>query len=354
MALIKCPECGLSISDKAAACPNCGYPLQPAPEPVEYELTRSNPSESKGAEFLRVFAWLFWIGGLIVAIITGIVEKETRYYPYTEKAFDWGIFLTALGTYAVYGGLIWSVASLFDDVHNIRTLLSSLQLSKKNGSRFIGKKQQSHNKSGHTKLQSSDNADDEMADSVPSVSAEDLFTFGSYPQTDDGDVDSPIVWQVLAKKGDKALLISQYALESLPYNADGGNVAWENCSLRSWLNDEFFNRAFSSDEKAYITKPDDASKNPDNVFLLSSSDAKTYLHGDSSRVCLPTDYANSQGIHLDEQSSAPSSCYWWLRSSGADDGFAECVCNDGSISSRGYEVGSTGIGVRPCIWVLLS
>ncbi|MDO4827890.1 MAG: zinc-ribbon domain-containing protein, partial [Clostridia bacterium] len=27
MALIKCPECGLSISDKAAACPNCGYPL---------------------------------------------------------------------------------------------------------------------------------------------------------------------------------------------------------------------------------------------------------------------------------------------------------------------------------------
>ncbi|MDO4384502.1 MAG: zinc-ribbon domain-containing protein [Clostridia bacterium] len=33
MALIKCPECGLSISDKAAVCPNCGYPLQPAPEP---------------------------------------------------------------------------------------------------------------------------------------------------------------------------------------------------------------------------------------------------------------------------------------------------------------------------------
>ena len=76
--------------------------------------------------------------------------------------------------------------------------------------------------------------------------------------------------------------------------------------------------------------------------------------GDSSRVCLPTDYANSQGIHLDEQSSAPSSCYWWLRSSGANNSFAECVCNDGSISSRGYEVGSTGIGVRPCIWVLLS
>lgn len=355
MALIKCPECGLSISDKAAACPNCGYPLHPAPEPVEYELQKTYNSDSSAAGFLRFLAVLVWIGGLILAIATSYVDKTFgTYHTYTEKAFDWGTFSTTLLTYALYGGLIWSVSLLFEDVHNISTSLSSLQLSKKNVSRFTGKKQQSHNKSGHTKLQSSDNTDDEMADFAPSVGAEDLFTFGSYPQTDDGDVDSPIVWQVLAKKGDKALLISQYALESSPYNAEGGNVAWENCSLRSWLNDEFYNRAFSSDEKAYITKPDDASKNPDNVFLLSSSDAKAYFHGDSSRVCLPTDYANSQGIHLDEQSSAPSSCYWWLRSSGANNGFAECVCNDGSISSRGYEVGSTGIGVRPCIWVLLS
>lgn len=81
---------------------------------------------------------------------------------------------------------------------------------------------------------------------------------------------------------------------------------------------------------------------------------KAYFRDDSSRICLPTDYANSRGTRLDKQSSAPSSCYWWLRSSGADNGFAECVCNDGSISSRGYEVDSPDIGVRPCIWVSLS
>lgn len=28
MALIKCPECGKEISDKASACPNCGMPLR--------------------------------------------------------------------------------------------------------------------------------------------------------------------------------------------------------------------------------------------------------------------------------------------------------------------------------------
>jgi hypothetical protein len=30
MALIDCPECGASVSDKAAACPKCGYPMKPA------------------------------------------------------------------------------------------------------------------------------------------------------------------------------------------------------------------------------------------------------------------------------------------------------------------------------------
>ncbi len=29
MALISCPECGTSISDKAAACPKCGNPMKP-------------------------------------------------------------------------------------------------------------------------------------------------------------------------------------------------------------------------------------------------------------------------------------------------------------------------------------
>ena len=28
MALIKCPECGKEISDKASNCPNCGCPIE--------------------------------------------------------------------------------------------------------------------------------------------------------------------------------------------------------------------------------------------------------------------------------------------------------------------------------------
>jgi hypothetical protein len=31
MALVQCPECLREVSDKAVACPNCGYPLQNSP-----------------------------------------------------------------------------------------------------------------------------------------------------------------------------------------------------------------------------------------------------------------------------------------------------------------------------------
>lgn len=35
MALIKCPECGKEISDKAFACPNCGNPMNQPPQQVQ-------------------------------------------------------------------------------------------------------------------------------------------------------------------------------------------------------------------------------------------------------------------------------------------------------------------------------
>ena len=32
--LIKCPECGKEVSDRAASCIHCGYPLQSAPQKI--------------------------------------------------------------------------------------------------------------------------------------------------------------------------------------------------------------------------------------------------------------------------------------------------------------------------------
>jgi len=38
MALIKCPECSNEVSDQAASCPKCGYPLKAATPPLSTDL----------------------------------------------------------------------------------------------------------------------------------------------------------------------------------------------------------------------------------------------------------------------------------------------------------------------------
>ena len=138
--------------------------------------------------------------------------------------------------------------------------------------------------------------------------------FGNYPQTNDVNDNSPIEWLVLESDGETALLISRYALDCKPYNERYEATTWETCTLRSWLNSEFFNKAFSTEEKQYILQSDvSADKNPkystnpgnatkDNVFLLSIVEANKYFKSDDARKCAPTgtvkSYAQIQQRHL--------------------------------------------------------
>jgi TM2 domain-containing membrane protein YozV len=47
MALISCPECSTKVSDRAASCPSCGYPIaQPASSPVWSSELPSGPEAS--------------------------------------------------------------------------------------------------------------------------------------------------------------------------------------------------------------------------------------------------------------------------------------------------------------------
>ncbi len=41
MALIKCPECGREVSDRAQACPQCGCPIAPKPVSVAAQNQKS-------------------------------------------------------------------------------------------------------------------------------------------------------------------------------------------------------------------------------------------------------------------------------------------------------------------------
>lgn len=48
MALIHCPECGREVSDLAAACVHCGYPLRAASLPARYAIILADPGPNPG------------------------------------------------------------------------------------------------------------------------------------------------------------------------------------------------------------------------------------------------------------------------------------------------------------------
>jgi len=190
--------------------------------------------------------------------------------------------------------------------------------------------------------------------------------FGSYPQRSNGET-APIEWLVLKNDGQKALLISKYALDCQPYNTSRTGVTWKTSSLRNWLNSTFFNQAFGSNEQNMIRSTQvTADANPmfttslgndtkDNVFLLSIPEAKKYFISDTARMCAPTDYAIAKGAYADDdyKTGGRAACWWWLRSPGDSSNYAAIVSHVGSVNCRGYNVRSSSGAVRPALWINL-
>ena len=90
----------------------------------------------------------------------------------------------------------------------------------------------------------------------------DTVILGFYEQDNDlSNGPEPIEWQVIGTRDGHTLLISKYALESSKYNENYMEIDWENSTLRSWLNNDFYNTAFSaSDRKRIVTAHNE---NPD-------------------------------------------------------------------------------------------
>jgi hypothetical protein len=64
MALVQCPECNRALSDKAVACPFCGYPLARPSRLKEWDLLIEKTRKRWKA--LRVLGWLLIAAGLMV------------------------------------------------------------------------------------------------------------------------------------------------------------------------------------------------------------------------------------------------------------------------------------------------
>jgi hypothetical protein len=150
----------------------------------------------------------------------------------------------------------------------------------------------------------------------------------------------------------------------------GGSTVYANnykeSHIRSWLNNNFYNTAFTTEEKARIqtTTVDNSvastKYNPnqyacantsDKVFLLSYAEATSATYGlstDASRQLQPSSYAQSQGVF-----TYSSNSFWWLRSPSHNFGgnYAQLVFYNGGVSNN--RIYGTNRGVVPALWISL-
>ncbi len=227
----------------------------------------------------------------------------------------------------------------------------------------------------------------------------DCVWFGRYWQGDtngDGKADKndekqPIKWRVLSVDGDDAFLLADQNLDMGKYNeAYKKEMAWEFCTMRSWLNglgpssnlegkdyqdNSFLEDAFTGWEQPAIrttkvvnegnpeTEAEGGSDTNDKIYLLSIAEVQNPAYGfanngyeTKTREAANTAYVADSGKtdSIFPIPSAGKNDRWWLRSPGDNLQCASVVASDGYVLYSGSYVMASGIAVRPALHLDLS
>lgn len=91
----------------------------------------------------------------------------------------------------------------------------------------------------------------------------------------------PIEWSVLKEESFGTLVISKDRIALMEFNYSSSNNNWGSCSLRKFLNGDFFNQAFSDDEKKKIVNVK-LDNTKDDIFILTEDEVKTLLKDDGN------------------------------------------------------------------------
>ena len=170
----------------------------------------------------------------------------------------------------------------------------------------------------------------------------------------------PLRWKCCSETQGKVILINENIVDSMPYNNNFVECNWANSSIRSFLNNDFYEVAFSDEEKkmiiCVITHTEDNPKYgtpggedvSDRVFLLSINEVNYYLKTDKEREKKPTDYAKRNGAYCNRKNK---NGYWWLRNTGYHSTGACGVDDYGYVSRSGNGVIDNSNGIVPAIWI---
>lgn len=207
------------------------------------------------------------------------------------------------------------------------------------------------------------------------VKVGDTVTFGKF----DGE---PIQWDVLDKDDESVLLISHYVLTYSPYSQLSKDddrtlpTNWKVSLLRKYLNGEFYDTSFTTEEQASIQTvkitntsseeffktyfPEDLfEKNPkqcgetkDKIYCLSWEELIKYYgieEGESRKKSEEISQYAYNAIATDTNMTKNRD--WWLRSSGRKGQFVITVNEYGRVGYANAYV--MNLGVRPVLRVCI-
>jgi len=185
-------------------------------------------------------------------------------------------------------------------------------------------------------------------------------------------------WKVLDIQNNMALIITEDIIEQRAYHDNYIDITWADCSLRKYLNGEFYNKFTEADKTRIIPV---LNKNLDNqwygtnggedtqdsIFLLSLEEATCKYFGDSSsKLYNPgknqrywferKDENDSKRIARPEGKNWGS--WWWLRSPGRVGVKAAYIHGHGVVGIQGNNIHKGNVGrvgdiggVRPALWL---
>ncbi len=183
-------------------------------------------------------------------------------------------------------------------------------------------------------------------------------------------------WRVLDVQNNCFLMITEHIIEQRSYHDAYVDITWADCSLRKYLNGEFYEKFSGADKARIITVFNKNMDNQwygtkggadtaDNIFLLSIEDVACKYFGDSSELLYSPkknkrywferkDINNSRRIAATKEAI----WWWWLRSPGRVGVKAAYVHGDGNIGIQGNNIlkgnlsdGRCTGGVRPALWL---
>lgn len=200
------------------------------------------------------------------------------------------------------------------------------------------------------------NSSAEKKSDVSGVRKGDTIYFGSYEQNNKDDGTEPIEWKIIDRDDDYVLALSVYTLDYQRYHGIQETITWADSDIREWLNEDFYEDAFSADEQEKIvavTNDNSSYKTgedtDDLVFLLSIDQVKILGSANAMRA-KPTAYAAAHGAAHNHDGYG----WYWLRTVTGKTTAAFVAGGKNSGFSRDGYVITYGGGIRPAIWIDIS